>query len=156
MGQDRRRHRLHGPAGTVLVGPDKRVNPTITGTGMVMSSKTKNPQAAWAFYTWYLTGESARTNAKTGSGFPVVEADAQLLPKAQPVDAQAYEVASSEAKVAPALQFNRYYDDSVFTNSYNKYLQKYVTGSMSIEEMAKSIETDVKAAIEDGVDQQQG
>jgi multiple sugar transport system substrate-binding protein len=145
---------------TVLPGPywtdaAKRVNPTMTGTGMVMSSKTKDPQAAWAFYSWYLTGERAQTNAKTGSGFPVVEADAALLPKTQPVDVQALEVASSEAKVAPALQFNRYYDDAVFTNSYNKNLQKYVAGSLTIEEMAKNIEADVKAAIQDGVDQQQ-
>jgi multiple sugar transport system substrate-binding protein len=145
---------------TVLPAPywsdaAKRVNPTMTGTGMVMSSKTKDPQAAWAFYSWYLTGERAQSNAKTGSGFPVVEADAALLPKTQPVDAQALEVASAEAKVAPALQFNRYYDDAVFTNSYNKNLQKYVAGGMTIEEMATNIETDVKAAIQDGVDQQQ-
>jgi len=135
--------------------PAKRVNPTITGTGMVMSSKTQNPQAAWAFYSWYLTGERAQNNAKTGSGFPVVEADAQYLPKEKANDKQAFEVASAEAKVAPALQFNRYYDDAVFTNSYNKNLQNYVAGTLSIEEMAKNIETDVKAAIEDGVEQQQ-
>lgn len=133
---------------------DKRVNPTITGTGMVMSAKTKDPQAAWAFYSWYLLGERAQERTKTGSGFPILQSDAELLPKEMPVDKQAYEVALSEAKVAPALQFNRYYDDSVFTNSYNKNVQKYIAGGMSIEEMAKAIENDVNAAIQDGVDQQ--
>ncbi|HYY11662.1 MAG TPA: sugar ABC transporter substrate-binding protein [Kineosporiaceae bacterium] len=134
--------------------PAKRVDPTITGTGMVMSSKTKDPQAAWAFYSWYLTGDRAQNNAKTGSGFPVVQADAQLLPQEKANDKQAYEVASSEAKVAPAMQFNRYYDDAVFTNSYNKNLQKYIAGSITIDDMAKAVETDVKAAIDDGVEQQ--
>lgn len=133
---------------------DKRVNPTITGTGMVMSAKTKDPQAAWAFYSWYLLGERAQERTKTGSGFPILQSDAELLPKEKPVDKQAYEVALSEAKVAPALQFNRYYDDSVFTNSYNKNLQSYISGGTSIEDMAKAIENDVNAAIQDGVDQQ--
>jgi multiple sugar transport system substrate-binding protein len=135
--------------------PEARVNPTITGTGMVMSSKADDPQAAWAFYSWYLTGDRAQENAKTGSGFPVVEEHAELLPKEQPVDAQAYEVALSEAEVAPALQFNRFYDDTVFTNSYNKNLQEYIEGTITIEEMAEAIEADVNAAIQDGVDQQQ-
>jgi multiple sugar transport system substrate-binding protein len=144
---------------TVLPGPywedaDARVNPTITGTGMVMSAKTKDPQAAWAFYSWYLTGERAQDNAKTGSGFPVLETDSEFLPKEQPVDKQAYDVALAEAEVAPALQFNRYYDDAVFTDSYNKYVQEYVGGKLTIEEMATSIENDVNAAIQDGVDQQ--
>lgn len=134
--------------------PDSRVNPTITGTGMVMSSKAKDPQAAWAFYTWYLTGERAQESARTDSGFPTVMTNAEYLPKETEVDKQAYEVAAADAEVAPALQFNRYYDDAVFTDSYNKHLQEYISGSMSIDEMAKAIESDVNAAIQDGVDQQ--
>lgn len=133
--------------------PAQRVDPTITGTGYVMSSKTKNPDASWAFLKWYLTGKQAEDRAKAGFGLPVLTSNTALLPQERPVDAQAFEVVSREAEIAIPLQFNRYYDDSVFSNSYNQYLQSYIKGSMTIDEMASRIESDVNAAIQDGVSQ---
>lgn len=130
-----------------------RINPTITGTGYVMSSKTQNPQAAWAFLNWYAYDQGANDRASRGAGFPVLKANVALLPQESAVDKQALEVVSADAEVSPALQFNRYYDDAVFTDSYNKYLQDYIKGSIDLETMAKSIENDVNAAIQDGVQQ---
>ena len=143
---------------TVLPAPywkseANRINPTITGTGYVMSSKTKNPQAAWAFLNWYAYDKGAIDRASTGHGFPTLKANVPLLPQASDVDKQAFEVVSLDAEVSPALQFNRYYDDAVFTDSYNKYLQDYIKGSIDLEAMAQSIENDVNAAIQDGVQQ---
>ena len=93
--------------------------------------------------------------AKAGFGLPVLRSNTALLPQERPVDAQAFEVVSLEAEIAIPLQFNRYYDDSVFSNSYNQYLQSYIKGSMTIDEMASRIESDVNAAIQDGVSQVQ-
>lgn len=141
---------------TVLPAPywsdeDSRVDPTVTGTGYVVSSATKNPQAAWEFMKWYLTGDQAQGRAEAASGLPILKSDASLLPQDSDVNKQAYSVVTNEAEVSPALQFNKYYDDSVFTASYNKYLQDYLAGSITIDEMAQSIEDEVNAAIQDGV-----
>jgi multiple sugar transport system substrate-binding protein len=132
-----------------------RINPTITGTGYVMSADTDNPQAAWAFWNWYVADQGARDRATAGAGLPVLRENLSLLPQDTENNVQAFEVVSAEAEVSPALQFNRYYDDAVFTESYNKYLQEYIQGAITLEEMAEGIEADVNAAIQDGVQQVQ-
>jgi multiple sugar transport system substrate-binding protein len=145
---------------TVLPAPywtnaSRRINPTITGTGYVMSSKTKNPQAAWDFLNWYLVGQPAKDRAVSGAGFPVLKANTSLLPNSSPVDQQVLKVVKADAESSPALKFDQYYDDSVFANSYNKYLQSYISGSMSLAQMGSSIQDDVNSAIQDGVQQVQ-
>ena len=145
---------------TVLPAPywtsaANRVNPTITGTGYVMSSKTANAQAAWTFLSWYLSGDQAKARATAGFGFPALKANTNLLPQDTAVNKQAFGVVSIDAKRSPALQFNKYYDDSVFTNSYNKNLQDYIKGSLTVDSMARTIEVDVNAAIKDGIQQTQ-
>ena len=132
-----------------------RINPTITATGYVISADTDNAQAAWSFWNWYVAENGAQDRASAGAGLPVLRENLSLLPQDSDVNIQAFEVVSAEAEVSPALQFNRYYDDAVFTESYNKYLQEYIQGAITLEEMAEGIEADVNAAIQDGVQQVQ-
>ncbi len=128
-----------------------RVDPTVTGTGYVVSAGTKNPQAAWELMKWYLTGDEAGKRAEAAAGLPVLRSNVDLLPQDSDVNKQAFGVVTAEAEDSPALQFNKYYDDSVFTTSYNKSLQEYLAGSISIEQVAQNIQDEVSAAIQDGV-----
>lgn len=129
-----------------------RIDPTVSATGWVISSKTKNAQAAFAFLTWYTAGAQAKERAQAGWGYPALRSYATLLPQDNAWDKQVYGVVKSEAQVAPAITFDRYYDDiSVFTDSYNKHLQDYIKGTITIKELGSAIEADVDAAIADGV-----
>ncbi|MDQ0691251.1 ABC transporter substrate-binding protein [Arthrobacter sp. W4I7] len=128
-----------------------RINPTVSATGWVISSKSKNAQAALELLKWYIAGPQAVERAQAGWGFPALKAYSEHLPQDTPIDKKVLEVANSEAKVSPSLSFNRYYDDGAFTNSYSKHLQDYIKGQIDINEFASQIEKDVNTTIADGV-----
>src|ERR1044071_6417039 len=46
----------------------KKADPTITATGFVISARTKNPDAAWAVFEYYMGGFPARDRAGPGWG----------------------------------------------------------------------------------------
>lgn len=128
-----------------------RIDPTVSATGWVISSKTKNAQAAFAFLNWYTAGGQAKERAQAGWGYPALRSYVKLLPQETAWDKQVYGVVKSEAEVSPVVRFDRYYDDSVFTDSYNKHLQDYIKGTITIKQLGSAIEADVDAAIADGV-----
>ena len=130
---------------------DARIDPTVSATGWVMSSKTKNAQATFALLDWYVRGDQARERAEAGWGYPALREYVDLLPQDSAWNQQVYDVVKSEAEISPSITFDRYYDDiSVFTDSYNKNLQEYIKGTITIDEFGSAIEADVDAAIADG------
>lgn len=131
--------------------PSARIDPTVSATGWVISSKTKNAQAAFDLLKWYVAGPQAVERAKAGWGYPALKANTKYLPQDTPVDKQVFNVVSSEAKVSPSLHFDKYYDDAAFTNSYTKHLQDYIKGQIDINEFASEIQRDVDSTIADGV-----
>jgi multiple sugar transport system substrate-binding protein len=131
--------------------PSARIDPTVSATGWVISSKTKNAQAAFELLRWYVAGPQAVERAQAGWGYPALKANSKYLPQDTPVNKQVFDVVSSEAKVSPSLHFNQYYDDAAFTNSYNKHLQDYIKGQIDINEFASEIQKDVNSTIADGV-----
>ena len=48
----------------------KRSNPCITAAGAIMTSSTKNPDAAWTAFEWFMGKEPAQDRAKSGWGLP--------------------------------------------------------------------------------------
>jgi multiple sugar transport system substrate-binding protein len=129
----------------------KRLNPTISGTGMVMARATKNPEAAWKFFEYYMAGGPAQTRAKSGWGVPPLKSQYAQMPQETDFQKQVQQVLQDSFKYADyALAANPYYDDSAFDASWTSNLEQALRGSISVEQLIQNVENDVNAAISDG------
>jgi multiple sugar transport system substrate-binding protein len=133
----------------------KRYNPTITATGWVISARTKNPDAAWEVFEWYMGGKPARERAGIGWGVPAQRSFFDRLPEQTAVQRNAkktllHELPSSKA----ALQYNPYLvglaDNTAVATAYQKYLADAAKGKMSFRDFMKKVESDTNRAIKVG------
>ena len=134
-----------------------RRDPTITATGMVMTAPTKVPEAAWKVFEWYNGQEPAVTRAKSGWGVPPLKSFYSMMPKDTPYAQQVQKVLQGELTLeTPPLQFNPFIGESTVADTFAKYLQPALKGDITFEQMIKNIETDINAAIKDGVSRMAG
>ncbi len=130
-----------------------RINPTITGTGLVVSAQSKNPDAAWKLFEWYMGGEPSVDRAKSGWGVPALVSQYVLLPTESPFQQQVGAVLTSELPYAEQpLQFNPYLGGSAVNNIWKAQLEQALRGSLSFDEMLAAIERETNVAIQDGLD----
>src|SRR5207247_9683690 len=91
----------------------KQLNPTISGTGMVMAQATKNPDAAWKFFEYYMAGAPAQARAKSGWGVPPLKSQYVQMPREADFQKQVQQVLPDSRRYADyALAGNPDYDDS--------------------------------------------
>jgi multiple sugar transport system substrate-binding protein len=129
----------------------KRLNPTISGTGMVMAQATKNPDAAWKFFEYYMAGAPAQARAKSGWGVPPLKSQYAQMPQATEFQKQVQQVLQDSLKYADyALAANPYYDDSAFDTSWTSNLEQVLRGSINFDQLIQNVENDVNTAIADG------
>lgn len=129
----------------------KRLNPTISGTGMVMAQATKNPDAAWKFFEYYMAGAPAQARAKSGWGVPPLKSQYAQMPQETNFQKQVQQVLQDSLKYADyALAANPYYDDSAFDTSWASNLEQALRGTISFDQLVQNVENDVNAAISDG------
>ena len=129
----------------------KPLNPTISGTGMVMAQATKNPDAAWKFFEYYMAGAPGQTRAKSGWGVPPLKSLYAQMPQETDFQKQVQQVLQDSLKYADyTLTANPYYDDSAFDTSWTSNLEQVLRGSSSFDQLIQNVENDVNAAIADG------
>jgi multiple sugar transport system substrate-binding protein len=133
----------------------KKVDPTITATGFVISSQTKNPDAAWAVFEYYMGGFPARDRAGQGWGVPAQHSLFDRLPSTNPFQKNNIKVLMHELPTANViLQFNPNLvglgDATAVASAYQKYLPAAVKGQMSFDSFLKNIERDSNRAIDQG------
>jgi multiple sugar transport system substrate-binding protein len=133
----------------------KRSDPTITATGFVISGQTKNPDAAWAVFEYYMGGRPARERASSGWGVPAQHSLFDRLPQSDAFQKNNYKVLVHELPAADViLQFNPNLvglgDSTAVASAYVKYLPDAVKGKMSFQSFLKNIESDSNRAIEQG------
>src|SRR5438094_10265186 len=88
-----------------------RRDPTMTATGWVISSQTKDPDAAWAVFEQYMGGKPAQDRAKSGWGVPGLKSLYPQMPQQTDFQNQVHTVLQGElSKRDFILQFNRYMD----------------------------------------------
>jgi multiple sugar transport system substrate-binding protein len=133
----------------------KHLDPTITATGWVISSRTKNPDAAWAVFEWYMGGKPARDRAGIGWGVPAQRSLFDRLPATTAVQRNAkktllHELPSSKV----TLQYNPYLvglaDSTAVASAYVKYLGDASKGKISFQSFMKKVEADTNRAIKVG------
>jgi multiple sugar transport system substrate-binding protein len=133
----------------------KHYDPTITATGWVISSRTKNPDATWEVFEWYMGGKPARDRAGIGWGVPAQKSLFDRLPTKTPVQRAAKKTLLHELPASKGtLQYNPYLvglaDNTAVATAYQKYLADAAKGKMSFQSFMKKVEADTNRAIKVG------
>src|SRR5919201_933147 len=123
----------------------KHLDPTITATGWVISAQSKNPDAAWTVFEWYMGGKPARDRAGIGWGVPAQRSLFDRLPEQTAVQRNAKKTLLHELPTANVtLQYNPYLvglnDNTAVASAYPKYLADAAKGKMSFESLMKKVE----------------
>ncbi len=127
-------------------------DPTITATGMIMTAASKVPDAAWKTFEYYNGGAPAVARAKSGWGVPGLKSMLNLIPQETEFQKQANKVLQGELALNDeAVQFNPFLGETQVPNAFNKYLEIALKGDITFDEMLKSVEDEVNAAIKDGI-----
>jgi multiple sugar transport system substrate-binding protein len=133
----------------------KHVDPTITATGWVISARTKNPDATWEVFEWYMGGKPARDRAGIGWGVPAQRSLFDRLPTKTAVQRNAKKTLLHELPASRAvLQYNPYLvglaDNTAVASAYQKYLADAAKGKISFQSFMKKVEADTNRAIKVG------
>jgi multiple sugar transport system substrate-binding protein len=152
-GGDAAKHSLMLPAPRWKHG--KHLDPTITATGWVISSRTKNPDATWEVFEWYMGGKPARDRAGIGWGVPAQKSLFDRLPTKNAVQRNAKKTLLHELPASKVtLQYNPYLvglaDNTAVATAYQKYLADAAKGKMSFQSFMKKVEADTNRAIKVG------
>jgi multiple sugar transport system substrate-binding protein len=131
----------------------ERRDPTMTATGTIISSKTKNPDAAWKVFEWYHGGAPSVERAKGGWGVPGLKSQYAMIPTDTAFQKQARAILEAELPyTGDVLQFNPYISGDTVFNLWNKYVEQALRGSLSFDDMLNKIEAEVNTAIQEGAD----
>jgi len=133
----------------------KKADPTITATGFVISARTKNPDAAWAVFEYYMGGFPARDRAGQGWGVPAQHSLFDRLPASNAFQKNNVKVLNHELPAADViLQFNPNLvglgDSTAVASAYVKYLPDAAKGKLSFQSFLKNVENDSNRAIAQG------
>lgn len=129
----------------------KRANPSLGGAGMVIPAQTKNPDAAWSFFEFYMGDEPARDRAKSGWGVPALKSLYNLLPQETAFDKQSYAVLQDEIKYAEKpIDINPYFDGKSIGGLWNEKLEPTLRGEMTFEQLVEDLDSAVNQLIADG------
>jgi multiple sugar transport system substrate-binding protein len=127
-------------------------DPTMTATGMVMTSASQNPDAAWSIFEYYNGGQPAVDRAKSGWGVPGLKSMLDMIPKETEFQKQANKVLDSELALNdPPIQFNPFLGEQQVPNSYSKFVEQALKGEITFDQMLKGIEDETNDAIKDGI-----
>lgn len=128
-----------------------RRDPTMTATGWVISSQTKDPDAAWKVFEHYMGGPPAEARAKSGWGVPGLKSLYAKMPQETTFQKQVQKVLQAELQHSQfVLAFNPYIGEETFAASWKKNLEPALKGSITFDKLIANVEADVNAAIADG------
>lgn len=135
----------------------KRSNPCITAAGAIVTSSTKNPDASWTAFEWFMGKEPAQDRAKSGWGLPGLSSLWDLIPKTGPLSSLTWATIQAEEPYSKdTIQFNPYLaggEPMVPGIVYQTNLEQALKGEISFEELLAKIESETNVAIQEGRDQ---
>lgn len=125
----------------------KRVNATGGGTGYVIYSKTKNFEAAWKYYEYYMLGDEAIERAKSGWGIPARKSLLEYVPQETAFDKYRLEQLQKELPYQIILQFTPYLRDSALISVYNQQMEPALRGEVDFETALKNLAKQIDSMI---------
>lgn len=141
-----------------VVGPvwpgGKRYDPVYWGTGGVILSSTKVPDAAWRIFEWFFAGEPALERAKSGWGVPALKSLYQYIPEETEYQAQVKRVLMEDIPYSgPPPAFNPFGGyNQIFANAWGQHLEDALRGQIEFTAFLANVEATVNDLILDGID----
>ena len=126
----------------------ERVNATGGGTGYVIYSKTKNIEAAWKFYEYYMLGDEAIARAKSGWGLPARKSMLEYVPQETTFDKYRLEQVQKELPYQVILQFTPYLRDSALVSVFNQHMEPALKGHVDFDTAMKNLAEQIDSMIE--------
>jgi multiple sugar transport system substrate-binding protein len=117
---------------------DKRVNATGGGTGYVISKSTKNFEAVWKFYEYWMLGDEAIARAKSGWGLPALKSNMKYVPQETAFDKYRLAQVNKELPYQVVLQFTPYLRDSAMISVYNQQMEPALKGDIEFDAALKN------------------
>ncbi len=129
-------------------------NPCASGTGMMISSTTQVPDAAWKLFEWFMGQEPAEDRARSGWGVPGIERLLPLMPTEEPWRQHNFEMVQWEMEntAVPVIQWTPYATPDAFESAWAKYEEPTIAGDMTVEEMIQNVEREFNQAMQEGID----
>ncbi|MHB8278652.1 MAG: ABC transporter substrate-binding protein [Candidatus Humimicrobiaceae bacterium] len=126
---------------------DKRVNATGGGTGYVISKGTKNFEAAWKFYEYWMLGDEAIARAKSGWGLPARKSMMKYVPQETAFDKYRLAQVNKELPFQIVLQFTPYLRDSALISIYNQQMEPALKGQIDFDTALKNLAKEIDSMI---------
>jgi multiple sugar transport system substrate-binding protein len=129
-------------------------NPTVSGCGMFINSKTSDKDASWKMFEWFMGEEPAQNRAKSGWGVPGQKSLTNLMPQDKPWRKQVYDMVQWELQNSkvPVMTFSPYTYPDAFAATWAKYHDQYLKGAMGFDDFIVNVEKEVNASIKEGMD----
>ncbi len=129
-------------------------NPCGTGAGMMVTSASKVPDAAWKLFEWYMGEQPAEARAKSGWGVPGLQSMLDLMPREEAWRQHNYDMVQWEIEntAVSVIDFTPYATPDTFKSVWAKYQDSAVAGEITVDEMIDNIEREFNEAIQEGID----
>lgn len=127
-----------------------RVSPCAFITGAFISSRTKNPAAAFRVLEWFFGGPPARQRAEIGWGIPALRSLAGLVPMRTAFDRERQRNLDAELKYLQYVDHSPYILPTVFDDTIAKYYALALQGEISFGQYLACAERDINQAIQKG------
>ena len=86
--------------------------------------RTKNPEATWTFYEYFMSEEPAVNRANGGWGVPARKSWFEKLPHDKPHEKRSYTTLQQEMKIMPTLNFNPYLGEDAVNQIWSAAIEK--------------------------------
>jgi multiple sugar transport system substrate-binding protein len=129
----------------------KRISSCFAGTGIWIAAKSKNPDQAWKFMEYFMTGTPAHDRATGGWGIPVLKSMVPDMPHTEAQQSQSYQAVQNELPYFAPLTVSPYTTSTAVGTLLDKYLQQVVKGQVTLSEAGKQITSDVNLLLAQGV-----
>ncbi len=127
---------------------NKRVNATGGGTGYVISNKTKEYDAAWKFWSYYMLEDAAIERAKSGWGLPAQKSMLKYCPQETKFDKYRLEQVKKELPYQIILQFPPYLRETALISAFNQHMEPAYRDQITFEEALKNLAKQINSTIE--------
>ncbi|HEX3045324.1 MAG TPA: extracellular solute-binding protein [Bacillota bacterium] len=126
-----------------------RVSPSFNIVGGFISSKTKNPDAAFRVFEWFFGGAPAKERASSGWGVPAQKSLLGLVATDTPLGKERQQNLDVEMKYVKICDATPYILPDIYDNSMRKNFELALKGEITFDKFLVNVENEVNKAISD-------
>jgi len=128
-----------------------RISPSTSGTGAIISSKTKNPKEAWEVFEWFFGGKPAEDRAKAGYGLPATKTLMTMLPQDTAFNKMNYDFVQNELKYSEGyLKYNPFLTYQAVSAVFDKHFTPVYFDKATVDEASKKMTEEINTLIIEG------